>query len=161
MPRLPRGAARARSTGRSRGTPPGRRAAAHRTRPSSAVAAEYAAWTAKQVAEIVHVKLIAAAGACRLLLPLLIASRFRGVKTGGEPGLAEFVVELALFRISQGIIGDRDLFELIFRLFITRVDIRMIFSSEFAIRLADFFSGGISAHAQDVVKIALGHCKLE
>src|SRR5206468_1869045 len=67
--------------------------AAHRSRPSPVATAEYAARTAKQVAEIVPVKLMAAAGACRLLLPLLIASRFRVVNAGGEPGLAEFVVE--------------------------------------------------------------------
>ena len=131
---------------------------AHRTRSRSAACRRKTTQIAEEVAEIIHVEFVRAAGARRLLLPLLVAPRFFGVKTGGEPGLAEFVVEFALSGIAQDIVCVRDIFEFSFGLLISRVDVRVILAREFAVRLADVFVGGAALDAEDLVVIAFCHC---
>ena len=73
----------------------------------------------------------------RLLLPALIAARLVGVESGGETGLAEFVVKLFFLFVAQHIVGDGKLFKLVLGVFITRVDVRMEFPRKLAVRFAD------------------------
>ena len=53
---------------------------------------EPAAQIAKKIAEIVHVKFVAAAGSRRLSLPLLIAPRLLGIEPGSKARLAELII---------------------------------------------------------------------
>jgi hypothetical protein len=66
-------------------------------------------------------------------------------------------IEFALLRITQDIVGDRDLFELTFGFLISRVDVRVILSSEFAVRLTDVFAGGAAVDSKNLVVITVSH----
>src|SRR5262249_17326930 len=50
----------------------------------------------------------------------------------------ELVVFLALFGIAQNLVGFLYFFEFFFGLLVVRVEVRMIFAGEFAVRLFDF-----------------------
>ena len=56
---------------------------------------------------------------------------------------AELIVDLALLGIAQNVVGFGEGFELLFRDFVARIDVRMIFARQPAVRLLDLVRGDI------------------
>src|SRR5581483_10845611 len=138
-----------------------------------ATGAERAAEAAENIAEVVEIEFLrveaaaeSAGGAAgprarRLLLPLFVAARLVGVEAGGEARLAEFVVELALLRVAQHVVGNRDIFEFALGLFVAGIDVGVILARELAVRFADIVVGCAALDAQNFVEVAVGHANLE
>src|SRR5690606_5539855 len=72
-----------------------------------------------------------------------------------ESRMAEAVIGRPLLRIAQGFVGFVDFLELLLRLHIARVAVRMIFHGELAESALQFFFIGVSRHAERLVKISL------
>ena len=92
-----------------------------------------------------------------MLLPLLIGPRLFCVESGSQPCRAELVVELALLRIAEDVVGVGDILEFILGFLVARVDIRMILAREFAVCLANLLLGGASVDSKNLVVIPVGH----
>src|SRR5205823_2611502 len=69
---------------------------------------------------------------------------------------AELVVNLALLRIAEDIVGFGDLLEFFFCGFVAGIDVRMIFARKFAESLADLLLRGRFFHAERAVIILGG-----
>jgi hypothetical protein len=72
--------------------------------------------------------------------------------------MTELVVDGALLRVAQDLVGLLGLFEFMFRIRIVRIAIRMIFHREAPIRLFDIRVGRGSGHIEKLVIILLRHC---
>jgi hypothetical protein len=59
------------------------------------------------------------------------------VKPGLESFLAEFVIEFAFLIITQDVMGERNLFEAFFGLFVPLINVGMILSGELPVGLFD------------------------
>src|ERR1043166_3296883 len=93
----------------------------------------------------------------RSLLPLLISSGFFGIKASAQSLLAKFVVELALFRIAEDLMGCRNFFEFFFGDFIAWIDIRMIFSRQLSVSFPNVLGAGRPLYAQRLIIISCRH----
>src|SRR6185312_10779423 len=72
---------------------------------------------------------------------------------------AELVVDLPLLVVAQNIVGFRNLFELLFRLLVPGIHIRMMLAREFAKRLSNLVRGRRLLHTQRAVIIFFfGRC---
>src|SRR5258706_1844376 len=119
---------------------------------------EHAAKSTEKIAEIVHVELLRrAAGARRLLAPLLVAARLLGVEPSGETGLAELVIKLALFFVAEDVVGNRQIFEFVFGFFVAGIYIGMIFARELAVSLTHVIFRCAAFDAKYFVIILLCH----
>ena len=72
-------------------------------------------------------------------------------------GMTELVVGRALLRVGENLVGLFRFFEMFFRFGIVRIAIRVVFHGQFAVGLLNFFVGGVSVDAENVVKIAFSH----
>ena len=70
--------------------------------------------------------------------------------------MAVHVVEAALFRIVQDLVGLGRLLEAFLRLFIAGIAVRMVLQGYLAVRLLDVVDGGVSLHPQNAVVIFFG-----
>src|SRR5262249_55957909 len=75
----------------------------------------------------------------------------RGIDVVGV--VAELVVYLPLFGIAQNVIGLGDFFELLLRLLVARIDVRMILARKLAEGLANVFRRGGLLHPEGAVII--------
>jgi hypothetical protein len=74
-----------------------------------------------------------------------------------EPGMAELIVDRALLRVGQDLIGFLGLLELVFRGRIVRIAIRMKFHGQAPIGLLDVGLRRISRYVEELVVILLRH----
>ena len=72
-----------------------------------------------------------------------------------KSSMAELIVSRTLLRITQRFVGFVDFLELLFRLAIARVAVRMVPHGEFAKGAFKFLLVGVSRHAERLVKICL------
>src|SRR6185369_7265570 len=68
---------------------------------------------------------------------------------------SDLVVDLPLLRVAQNIVGFRDFFELLLRLLVIRIHIRMVFARKFAERLPNILGRRRFLHTQNPVIILL------
>ena len=71
--------------------------------------------------------------------------------------MAKAIVSGSLLGIREHLIGLFGLFEFIFRCFITRIAIRVIFHCQLAIRLLEVFIRSIFGNTKHFIVVALGH----
>ena len=70
---------------------------------------------------------------------------------------SELVVLLTFLRIMEHIVGLCGLLELLFRLFVTGIPVRMVFDGYLPIGFLDVFLTGVLVNAQHLVVVALCH----
>jgi hypothetical protein len=71
--------------------------------------------------------------------------------------MTELIILSTPLRIAQDLVGFRNLLELVFRLLVTWVAIRMVFERKLAVGFLDFVFDGIARNAQDLVVILVLH----
>src|SRR4030095_6638890 len=100
------------------------------------------------------------ARAGRLLVPLLIATRFLGIKPGSEARLTEFIIEFSFLVVAQNIICGRHILKLVLGVFVSWIDVGVKLARELAVRLTDVISRGATLDAEDLVVIVICHISL-
>jgi hypothetical protein len=95
---------------------------------------------------------------CRVIAPgpagvgvLAIIALLRALGTGGVDLAA--VEAGALFRVAQQVVGGRDILELVRRLGVARVEVRMELLGELAVSLVNLVLGRALGNAQDLVGV--------
>ena len=91
------------------------------------------------------------------------AARASPVRRRGEiravlPIRSKLVVLPALVRVAEDFVRFLDFFELLFGLFVVRVQVRMVFAGELAVCLLEFVFLGGSRNTEDFVVIAKLYC---
>lgn len=89
--------------------------------------------------------------------PAGTASRLGSLCSGGKCVGAVLIVPAALLRIAQDFVGRADVFELRFRGFVPRIDIRMMLPRQLSVGTLDLLFRGTSRHAQDIVEVPCRH----
>src|ERR1039458_5766744 len=85
------------------------------------------------------------------------ASASIGARPAIESGVAVFVVEGALLRVAQDLIGLPQLLEFLFGRLVARILVWMIFQRELAVSLLDFLRLGTALDAQHFIAVTFGH----
>jgi hypothetical protein len=94
-----------------------------------------------------------------------VAERVAGVEARAaatrrvEARMAELVVGRAFLRIGEDLVGLLGLLELLFRLRVVRIAVRVVFHGEAPVGLLDVLLGGVSRHRQHLVIIAFRHAR--
>src|SRR5689334_11759591 len=73
--------------------------------------------------------------------------------------MAVLVIAFALLRVAEHAIGFRSLLELLFRLRIVGVAVRMVLHGQLAVRALDLLLRGRTGHAEDFVIVAFCFCR--
>jgi len=68
-----------------------------------------------------------------------------------NPGVAVLVVGSAFLRIGEDFVGFLRFLEVLFRLGIVRIAVRMVLHGQLAVGLLDFILGGVAVDAEDVI----------
>src|SRR5262249_6290520 len=85
--------------------------------------------------------------ACAETRPTTASVCFRGRGIYVVRVKTDLIVDLALLGVAENVVGFGDLFELLFGLLITRIDVGMIFARKFAECLPDVIRRGVLLHA--------------
>ena len=74
-----------------------------------------------------------------------------------DAGMAETVVEAALLRVGQDRVGLGRLLELLFRLLVAGIAVRVMLERQLAVRALDLLVAGLTVDAQDLVVVTSAH----
>jgi hypothetical protein len=102
--------------------------------------------------------LCAAALEAAALLPALELTRASRVEPRLQPLVAELVVELPLLGVAEDVVRIGDVLELLLRLLVPRIDVRVMLPGQLAVRLPDVVRAGVTWHPEGGIQIlGFGH----
>jgi hypothetical protein len=77
------------------------------------------------------------------------------IESRRKPIVTEFVIEFALVRVSQNLIGERDYLKLFLGALNSRLEIRVVASCQLTVRLAYLLPARVARYTQDLIVIPI------